>query len=144
MHYSASTNSFLDPALRERYTPADWPSDAKPVSDEIWRTFGQLPPPPGKKRVPNESGDPSWADLPEPEAPNRKSLITAIDFAAGAARLRYVSAGQLIEEEYRQALHAVRAWRAAGSPADDVPAEIQSGAEYSGCLLYTSQSPRDS
>lgn len=67
---------------------------------------------------------PDYAEL-------RERALTRIDTAAGKARLRYVSAGQLIEEEYRQALHAVQAWRDAGSPADAVPAEIISGAEYS-------------
>lgn len=74
---------------------------------------------------------------PEPEPPEptpaelREFELNRIDYAAGLARLRYVSAGQLIEEEYRQAKFAVEAWRAAGSPADEVPAEIISGAEYS-------------
>lgn len=53
-----------------------------------------------------------------------------IDVAAGEARRRFISPGWLVEEEYHQALAAVEAWRAAGSPIDDVPVEIQTGADY--------------
>lgn len=57
-------------------------------------------------------------------AVERVKAKSAIDTAAGSARQRFVSAGQLIEEEYRLALQQVQAWRAAGSPAEDVPAAI--------------------
>lgn len=60
----------------------------------------------------------------------RDQASDAIDRAAGDARTRFVSAGYLIEEEYRQALTAVQKWRADGSPLDNVPPEIQSGADY--------------
>lgn len=60
----------------------------------------------------------------------RDAACDAIDTAAGLARTRFLSAGYLIEEEYRQALTAVQKWRADGSPLDNVPPEIQSGADY--------------
>jgi hypothetical protein len=68
-----------------------------------------------------------WENLTQQR---RAKARAAIDTAAGAARTRFVSAGYLIEEEYRQALAAVTEWRANGSPLDSVPQEIQSGADY--------------
>jgi len=62
----------------------------------------------------------------------KRQALDAIDTQAGDARLRLVSPGWLVEEEYRQALDAVRAWRNAGSPMDDVPSEIQTAAAYEG------------
>ena len=74
-------------------------------------------------------------EIPESEwqsiTQQRRAQASAdIDSAAGDARTRFVSAGYLIEEEYRQALNAVQRWRTAGSPLDSVPPEIQSGADY--------------
>ena len=61
----------------------------------------------------------------------RKSqALDDIDTLAGEARRRFVSPGWLVEEEYRQAFDAVRSWRDAGSPLDDVPSEIQTAADY--------------
>ena len=54
-----------------------------------------------------------------------------IDAAAGRARARFVSPGALVAEEYRAARDAAQRWRDAGSPADDVPDEVVSGADYS-------------
>lgn len=58
------------------------------------------------------------------------AACSAIDVAAGEARRRFISPGWLVEEEYHQALAAVEAWRAAGSPLDAVPVEVQTGADY--------------
>ena len=65
-------------------------------------------------------------------AAQRAAMLDSIDVAAGDARRRFVSPGDLVDEEYRQAADAVARWRAAGSPAEDVPPEIQAGADYSG------------
>lgn len=133
MYYSATENTFYPESLRASYMIAEsWPDDAVNVTDDEWQTYGQGQPPEGMRRGPNATGRPTWIEIPpEPADTRRARQLTAIDTAAGAARLRYVSAGQLIEEEYRQAKFAVQTWRAAGSPADDVPPEIVSGAEYS-------------
>ena len=64
-------------------------------------------------------------------ASRRDALIKSIDYEAGIARLSFVSAGQLIEQEYRLAVDEVIKWRAAGSPADAVPESVRSGADYS-------------
>ena len=61
----------------------------------------------------------------------RQRASERIDKAAGLARLRFVSPGALVVEEYRAARQAVQRWRDSGSPADDIPDEIVSGAEYS-------------
>ena len=61
----------------------------------------------------------------------RAKVLDQIDEAAGEVRRRFISPGFLIDEEYRQAVVAVRRWRDAGSPADAVPAEISTGAAYS-------------
>lgn len=67
-----------------------------------------------------------------PAADRRKYAKTAIDTAAGTARQRYVSAGQLVEEEYRLALQQTKDWRAAGNPAEQVPPAIQDWADATG------------
>lgn len=64
--------------------------------------------------------------------PARLRAKRLIDDAAGNARARYVSAGQLVEEEYRLALQQTQAWRDAGSPADQVPPAIQAWADAAG------------
>lgn len=74
-----------------------------------------------------EISEGEWEDITQQR---RAQASAAIDRAAGEARTRFVSAGYLIEEEYRQALAAVQKWRANGSPLDSVPPEIQSGADY--------------
>lgn len=68
-----------------------------------------------------------WSAITEAR---KEAAMNGIDTAAGDARMRFVSPGWLVEEEYRQAFEAVRDWRAAGSPMDDVPSEIQTAADY--------------
>lgn len=87
----------------------------------------------GKRIVVDESGRPVLVDPPPvPAAERRATAKRAVDQAAGNARARYVSAGQLVEEEYRLALQQTQAWRDAGSPADQVPAAIQDWADAAG------------
>ena len=65
-------------------------------------------------------------DNPEPlPATTRREMAKRdIDGAAGFVRQAFVSNGQLIEEEYRLVKQLTEQWRAAGSPADDVPTAI--------------------
>lgn len=132
MYYSPSRSAFYPKGMRASYIASgSWPDDALEITKEEWQTYSQ-PPPSGMQRGADDNGRPTWVETPpEPADQRRARQLTRIDIAAGAARLRYVSAGHLIEEEYRQAKFAVEAWRAAGSPADAVPPEIVSGAEYS-------------
>jgi len=134
MNFSAQANNFFPDDLRAAYeATGTWPADAVKVTEEEYATYGQGNPPAGYRRGADANGHPTWVEIPpEPAADRRARQLTAIDTAAGAARMRYVSAGQLIEEEYRQALTAVQQWRADGSPATAVPPEVQSGADYSG------------
>ena len=69
-----------------------------------------------------------WARL---VSGRRDAMATAIDEAAGKARVQFVSAGDLVELEYQLAVKEVVAWRAAGSDPEAVPEAIQSGADYS-------------
>lgn len=75
------------------------------------------------REIPSEE----WLAITEAR---KEAAMDGIDTAAGDARMRFVSPGWLVEEEYRQAFEAVREWRAAGSPMDDVPSEIQTAADY--------------
>lgn len=59
----------------------------------------------------------------------KEAARNAIDLAAGRARIRHVSQGALIAEEYNQAKQQVRQWREAGSPIEDVPAMIAARAQ---------------
>lgn len=57
------------------------------------------------------------------------NYLIHVDKEAGNARQRFVSSGQLIEEEYREALQSVKEWRLEGSPEENVPEEILVWAE---------------
>ncbi|KAB7624310.1 hypothetical protein [Alkalilimnicola sp. S0819] len=69
---------------------------------------------------------------PGPEPKTRDELKATIDLAAGAARLRFVSPGDLVDQEYREAEAAARGWQDAGEPGDAVPDEVQAWADASG------------
>lgn len=123
--YSASKNAFFAGELQRDYESAgNWPGDAVQVSPDVHAEFTGNPPA-GKRMVPDNNGLPSWTDVPEqPASVRKKRSKSAIDASAGRARARFVSTGQLIEEEYREAEKAVQQWRSAGSPPDQVPEEI--------------------
>ncbi|WP_342632123.1 hypothetical protein [Marinobacter alkaliphilus] len=86
------------------------------LSDRSYHTIDQLGFEPPE--------DALFEQPPEPVQQRRLEAKTTIDQMAGRARLRFVSAGQLIEEEYREAEKAVQEWRTAGSPTAQVPEEI--------------------
>ncbi|MFC2858652.1 tail fiber assembly protein [Citrobacter farmeri] len=64
--YSATANSFYPKSMKSDYESAgSWPDDAIEVEDSIYEEFTAVPPD-GKERKPDESGNPSWADIPPP------------------------------------------------------------------------------
>ncbi|WP_162628802.1 hypothetical protein [Marinobacter bohaiensis] len=70
---------------------------------------------------------------PAPPEPRSRELLKAdIDRAAGRARARFVSPGDLVEQEYREAERAAQQWQDAGEPSDAVPSEVQVWADAAG------------
>lgn len=65
----------------------------------------------------------------------RKQALAHIDTAAGETRSFFVSPGELTDAEYQQTQRAVERWRSNGSPSNDVPSELQSGAKYDGLSI---------
>lgn len=126
-YFSPSTKGFFSTAIHGESLPLDAIEIGEEARSETLLAQSQ-----GKIIQINEGQLIASPPPPRPVNERRSRAMRNIDEEAGAARLRYVSAGQLIEEEYRQALIAVREWRTAGSPADVVPPEIVSGAAYSG------------
>jgi hypothetical protein len=128
MFYSQATGGFY---LLEMHSE-EIPADAVEISAEehSFLIEGQSK---GKQIQPDENGYPILVDPPPiPVVERRATAKRAVDTAAGNARARYVSAGQLIEEEYRLALQQTLQWRTAGSPAESVPQAIQNWATAAG------------
>ncbi|MEC9040068.1 hypothetical protein [Marinobacter sp. bablab_jr008] len=139
MYYQSSKNAFLPDDMIELYALKEgWPEDELPadvieVTDSEWLTYGLSSPPPGMQRGPGEDGRPTWVPTPsEEDSVLRNRAIVSIDTAAGNARSRYVSAGQLVEQEYRLALQQVEMWRQEGSPSENVPPAVKDWAEAEG------------
>jgi len=64
--YSALTNSFYPVSMKPDYENAgSWPDDAFEVADSVYEEFSALAPD-GKERKPDESGYPSWMNIPPP------------------------------------------------------------------------------
>jgi len=128
MFYSKSKNGFYDQSINGE----NMPDDVVIITDSEYRALmdGQNQ---GKQIQADENGRPILVDPPPvPAAERRASTKRAVDTAAGNARARYVSAGQLIEEEYRLALQQTQQWRAAGNPPNSVPQAIQDWATATG------------
>ena len=97
------------------------PNDAIQVSDSVLNEL--LEDQRGKAYI---NGNVINHTAPPPAINLRRDLAKIrIDTAAGAARQRFVSTGSLIDMEYKLAQEQTAAWRAAGSPAEDVPAAIR-------------------
>ena len=108
------------------------PADAVEISAELRHSLF-LAQDQGRAITSDENGYPMAADRAQGSAVElRNQVKTVIDVAAGDARARFVSAGQLVEAEYRLALEQTKAWRAAGNPAAAVPASIQDWASAAG------------
>lgn len=134
MFYSASTRGFYSKNLLTRYqTLNTWPEDAIELTPEEIEMFYQTPPPSGFELGADNNGRPTWVPAAQPPSNERRAQLKSnIDVAAGRARLRYVSTGQLVEEEYRLTLEQTKAWRSAGSPAESVPRAVQDWADAAG------------
>lgn len=127
-YYSAKTGGFYDSTINGDDIPHDVIEISKHEHARL--LSGQSA---GKRIVVGDDGRPALADpIPLPASQRRAIAKRTIDTAAGNARARFVSAGQLVEEEYRLALQQTLEWRASGSPSDAVPPAIQDWADSSG------------
>lgn len=128
MFYSKSTGGFYDP----RISAGKIPGDAVEITAERHQALlqGQSE---GQRITADENGYPVLADRPVPSLDERRTAAkTAIDTEAGNARARFVSAGQLVAEEYLQAERSAQAWDDSGRPADQVPGDVQAWADAAG------------
>lgn len=117
IYYSASTGGFYDEKVHG-YIEIDGgsnpdtriPSDAVLVDDQAYQLLieGQSS---GQVIRSDDDGNPLLEEAPPASKDHVKNLI---DFAAGKARLRFVSSGELVEQEYRLALHKSVEWIASG------------------------------
>lgn len=132
--YSKTTNGFYPIEFKEDYEKAGtWPTDTVEITKVEQATYQGQNPPDGFKLGADENGRPVWVEVPPASIADRRDAAKkSIDQAAGNARQRYVSVGQMVEEEYRLALQQCKEWRAAGSPAASVPAAISDWAIVSG------------
>ena len=128
IYYSKNTGGFYDSAIHGKNIPAA----ALEITIEEYRALmhGQSQ---GKRISSDSDGRPVLIDSPPISVAGRRTTAKInIDIVVGKARARYVSAGQLIEEEYHLTRQQTLAWRAAGSLADSVPASIQAWADAAG------------
>lgn len=122
--YSSTTKGFYDSGFHKTI-----PSDAVELSDDQYRTLvdGQS----FLNKIEVENGVVSLV-LKLTVSEQKEIAKTRIDVASGEARFRFVSAGNLVEEEYRLAKQQVLQWRKDGSPSESVPDSIRSWAAVSG------------
>lgn len=67
--WSPAQLAFYPVDMREGYEAAgNWPADATPIDDNIFREFGLGSPPEGKARGVSADGMPAWVNLPAPTA----------------------------------------------------------------------------
>ncbi|MCX4187159.1 hypothetical protein [Methylophaga sp. OBS4] len=127
-YYSAQENGFFDSDIHGENMPGDIVAISETEYSEIIE--GQSL---GKIISADSQGKPILSDRPVPEVNLRRQYAKSyIDNAAGNARQRFVSTGQLIDMEYKLAQEQTIAWRAAGSPAEDVPPAISDWAAAAG------------
>lgn len=105
------------------------PEDAVEISSADYQVLidgqGQ-----GGRIKPDVNGYPFLEFPPEPtDAARRSTAKIIIDRQAGAARERFVSPGDLIDQEYLAAETAAQDFKAAGYPSSNVPPEVQSWAD---------------
>lgn len=126
--FSKSTLGFYDMAVHG----TNMPGDVVEITDEHHLSLlaGQST---EKMIGADANGQPILVDRPFPVITDRRDAAkTEIDAAAGDARQRFVSTGTLIDMEYKLAQEQTKAWRDAGSPAEDVPDAITSWAAAAG------------
>ncbi|GGD09206.1 hypothetical protein GCM10011513_03390 [Franconibacter daqui] len=76
--YDAVTNAFYPFALRDDYVAAGmWPANGVEVDEATFAAFQN--PPPGKVRVADSEGNPSWVDTPPiPNSELRKAALASL------------------------------------------------------------------
>lgn len=128
------------------------PSAAVPLSDEQWRECVDNA---GNRKIVVNSEGSAVVELYVPPAPpaeiRRSRSKQEVDRSAGEARMRFVSPGYLVEQEYREAETAARSWQDAGEPAGSVPSEVQVWSDATGMtpsaaaadIVQTGQAWRD-
>lgn len=147
MFYSPSKQSFYDKKIHGSLMP----EDVIEIAFEDYQVLlsGQSM---GKLITPDQYGRPTLSD-PERQTidKRKKAAKNSVDRSAGDARLRFVSPGYLVEQEYREAETAAREWQNAGEPASSVPPEVQVWADASNMtpsaaasdIIQTGQAWRD-
>ena len=125
--FSAETGGFYDSKVHG----SNRPDDSVTITEIQYKTLlnGQRL----GKIIATDNGKPILIDKPLLSISDRKNTAKKlIDIAAGAARQRFVSVGQLIDMEYKLAEQQTKDWRAAGSPTGDVPQAISDWAVAAG------------
>lgn len=132
MFFSFEKAGFFDSQI---HNPSEIPEDAVEITIEEHQTLLDAQST-GKIITADADGHPTAVDPALPSLADRKARAKRmIDRAAGDARARFVSSGQLIEEEYKQAYQATIIWRSEGSPTTAVPEDIQLWSEVSGLTV---------
>ena len=127
--FSKKQNGFYDSSIHGNKIP----NDAVAITEEEHIELIQGQQENGKLIVSDSSGYPFLQDPPTLPVVERIELAKrAIDTAAGKARSRFVSSGDFIDQEYSQVDASVKAWRESGSPASDVPGDVQAWAAATG------------
>ncbi|WP_303905609.1 hypothetical protein [Thiohalomonas denitrificans] len=100
------------------------------ITKAQWRELLENP---GTRRWDTDTGEVVAYTPPLPPlADYQIAARTAIDSAAGAARAAYPSPGSYIDIEYQHAERQAEEFKAAGYPADAVPACVQDWSDASG------------
>lgn len=126
--YSKSLNAFFVSEIHGNQMP----DDVVEITAKKHRALinGQAT---GKIIAGDSQGHPILVDPAlTPITDRRNAAKSSIDSAAGNARQRFVSTGTLIDMEYKLAQEQTKAWREAGSPANNVPDAITSWAAAAG------------
>lgn len=128
MYYSKATGGFYDAAVHGARIPVDSVEITKEVHRALLDGQGA-----GQVIEADAQGAPYLAAPPvPPDSERRAGAKGKIDQAAGRARARYVSPGDLVDQEYMAAEAAAKEYRDAGYPVDQAPPEVQTWADATG------------
>ena len=121
MFYSPSENTCYVEEFRADYEAnGTWPIDAVEITDEMYRVVVSNRPA-NKIMVPGPNGLPMLADPPPPTlAEVQTAALTAIDAAAGAARVRYITTADGQAATYLLKAADADRYKSAGYPAAQI------------------------